>query len=451
MAMNPRVFREYDIRGVADRDLSDDFARDLGRAIGAHLARAGARRIAVGRDCRVSSPRLHAALTTGLLQAPLQIIDVGIVPTPALYFAPFHFELDGGVMITGSHNPPEDNGFKIMRGRATIYGPEIQKLREIIEARHFTGGIGVTESRDVITPYLAYAKEHVDLGARRPKVVVDAGNGMGGLTAGPLYRSLGFDVTELYCEPDGRFPNHHPDPTIPANVADLIATVQRTGAEVGIAFDGDADRIGVVDARGRIIWGDQLMILFAREILRAQPGATFVSEVKCSQALYDEIAKAGGQAIMWKVGHSLIKTKMKESGAVLAGEMSGHIFFAHRWLGFDDAVYAGARLLELLSKTDRTLAELVDTLPVMVNTPELRVDMPDDVKFDVVRKVTAAFRARLPIVDVDGVRVKFARGWGLVRASNTQPALVLRFEAETPELLAQYRAETEAEIARARG
>jgi phosphomannomutase/phosphoglucomutase len=281
-------------------------------------------------------------------------------------------------------------------------------------------------------------------------VVVDAGNGMGGLTAGPLYRSLGFDVVELHCQPDGRFPNHHPDPTMPENMTELAHKVISERAELGIAFDGDADRIGVVDARGRILWGDQLMILFARAILSQQPGATFVGEVKCSQALYDEIAKAGGNAVMWKVGHSLIKQRMKELGAVLAGEMSGHIFFAHRYLGFDDGVYAGARLLELLSHETRSLAQLVDTLPVMLNTPEIRADVPDDLKFELVKRVTARLRAHGEVNDIDGARIRLPGGWGLVRASNTQPALVLRFEAESAARLNEIRALVEHELAAAR-
>ncbi len=441
--MNPRTFREYDIRGVADRDFPDDLVRDIGRAVGTHLARGGARRIALGRDCRVHSPRIHKALLEGLLETPLLIIDVGIVPTPVLYYAPFYWDLDGGVMITGSHNPPEDNGFKVLRGKTTIHGAEIQKIRELVESRHFTGGAGRVEERDIVRPYLDNARSRIQLGSRRPKVVVDAGNGAGGVVAAPLYRELGFDVTELYCEMDGRFPNHHPDPTVEANVADLKRTLTEKQAEVGIALDGDADRIGVVDARGRIVWGDQLMILFARAILAEQPGATFVSEVKCSQALYDEIEKAGGKAIMWKVGHSLIKSKMKEVGAVLAGEMSGHIFFAHRYLGFDDAIYSGARLLELLSREERTLSDLVDTLPKMINTPEIRLELPDDLKFEVVRRVTERFKKSHDVVDVDGMRVKFDGGWGLVRASNTQPALVMRFEAVDERRLGEIRSSVE--------
>ncbi|MFH0899083.1 MAG: phosphomannomutase/phosphoglucomutase [Pseudomonadota bacterium] len=444
--MNPRVFREYDIRGMADRDLSDEFSNDLGRAIGTHLHRAGARRIVLGRDCRLSAGRLHQALLEGLMSTPLAIVDVGVVPTPVLYYAAFHFDMDGGVQITGSHNPPEDNGFKVLRGKTTIHGAEIQELRQLIDRRDFVSGKGTYETEDVVRPYIDFAKQQLRIGSRRPKVVVDAGNGVGGIAAIPLYREIGFDVVPLFCEPDGSFPNHHPDPTVEANVATLRAVLASENAEVGIALDGDADRLGVVDQKGRIVWGDQLMILFARSILAEHPGATFVSEVKCSQALYDEIERAGGRAIMWKVGHSLIKSKMKESGAVLAGEMSGHIFFANRYLGFDDAIYSGARLLELLSHDERTLAALVDTLPRMVNTPEIRVEMPDDIKFEVVRRVTERFRRDYPVVDIDGMRVKVDDGWGLVRASNTQPALVMRFEASSQERLAALRSMVETEI-----
>ena len=451
--MNPRVFREYDIRGVADRDLDDAFTRDLGRAIGTHLVRSGgAKKVTLGRDCRVTSPRLHEALLAGLLETGLDVIDVGIVSTPLLYFSVFHFDgsnVGGGVQITGSHNPPEDNGFKVLRGKTTIHGAEIQALRRLVETRDFVRADrpGTVEERDIQQAYLDHAVDHLRLGPRRFKVVVDAGNGTGGVTCVPLLRRLGFDVTPLYCEMDGLFPNHHPDPTVEANVEALRRKVAEVGAEVGIALDGDADRIGVVDARGRIVWGDQLMILFARAILAEQPGATFVSEVKCSQALYDEIARAGGRAIMWKVGHSLIKAKMKEEGAVLAGEMSGHIFFAHRYLGYDDAIYSAARLVELLSRGDRTLAEHVDTLPVLHNTPEIRLDCPDDIKFEVVRRAAARFAERHEVIAVDGARIEFAQdeggGWGLVRASNTGPVLVMRFEAATPARRDEIRAYVE--------
>jgi phosphomannomutase/phosphoglucomutase len=444
--MNPRVFREYDIRGNGDADFPDDFVADLGRATGAYFADRGARRITLGRDCRLTSPRIHAAMKRELLASGLDVIDVGIVHTPALYFSVFHLETDGGVMITASHNPAEDNGFKIVAGRTTIYGAEIQKLRERIEKRAFRTGAapGKATDHDILKDYVAYIANNIQLGPRRFKVVIDGGNGTGGVAALPILKTLGIDVEDIYCDPDGRFPNHHPDPTVPANLADLVAKVRATGAEVGIALDGDADRIGAVDAKGRIIWGDQLVILFGRDILTRKPNAKFVSEVKCSQALFDDLTARGGTAIMWKVGHSLIKAKMREEQADLAGEMSGHMFFAERWFGFDDAVYAAMRLVELLTRSNKTLAELYDTLPVLYNTPEIRMICPDDLKFEVVNRAKGWFRERYAIVDIDGVRIQFQEagknvGWGLIRASNTGAVLVLRFEADSDARLAEIK------------
>jgi phosphomannomutase/phosphoglucomutase len=455
MPLNPACFRAYDIRGVADRDLDDGVCDQLGRAIGTAARRAGARVLALGRDGRLSSPRIHAALRAALLATGVDVVDVGIVPSPVLYFAPLHWQLDGHVMITGSHNPAEDNGFKLALGGHPLHGDAIQALLRLIDAGDFdiANAPGSVEERDAVTPYIDYCRDSLQLGARRFPIVVDAGNGAGGPTAIALYRAMGFEPTELYCDIDGEFPHHHPDPTVPANLADLQAKVKATGAEAGIALDGDADRIGAVDGNGRILWGDQLMILFGRAILADKPNATFIAEVKCSQSLFDELARAGGNAIMWKVGHSFIKAKMKQTGADLAGEMSGHIFFANRYLGYDDGIYAGARLLELLSCGDRTLAQLYDTLPVMVNTPEIRVDCPDDVKFDVVAGAAARLRARSDvksIVDVDGARALFDGGWGLVRASNTGPCLVVRCEATDAARLNEIRGIIEGEIEAAR-
>jgi phosphomannomutase/phosphoglucomutase len=439
--MNPRIFRQYDIRGVADRDLDDELTGDLGQALGTLLRRDGQRELALGRDCRLHSPRLHAALLAGLLRSGIDVVDIGIVPSPLLYFAVHHLGLGGGAQITASHNPPGDNGFKLLRGTASLHGSGLQELRALIERRDFLHGSGSARAVDIRPAYADFVRARLQLGPRRFPVVLDAGNGTGGVVAEPLVRSLGFPVTGLYCDMDGSFPHHPPDPTVPEHLADLIAEVQRQGAELGLAFDGDADRLAVVDSRGRVIWGDQLMILLARAILADEPGATFVCEVKSSKALYDEIERAGGKAIMWRVGHSQIKEKMREVGAALGGEMSGHLFFAHRYLGFDDAIYAATRLLELLSRSEQPLAAHVDALPRFHNTPELRVRVPESIKLELCRRAAQELH-RLPdaqVIDVDGARVHFPGAWALVRASNTEAAVVLRFEAETAERLAAVR------------
>ncbi len=423
----------------------------MGRAFGTLAGDAGRRRISVGRDCRLTSDRYAEALIAGIRSTGLDVVDIGVCPTPLMYFSLFHWDLDGGIQITGSHNPADHNGFKLCLGTDALHGEQIQSLRACFEAGRFRSGAGAIEARPVAPVYQDYVVQAIGPLARPVVVTVDAGNATAGPVAPAIYRRLGAQVTELFCDMDGRFPNHHPDPTLPENVQHLIRAVTDSQAELGIAFDGDADRIGVVDPAGRIVWGDELLVIFGRDVLARNPGAVIVSEVKCSQRLYDDIARHGGRGIMWKAGHSLLKAKMRETGALLGGEMSGHIFFKERYFGYDDAIYAGARLLEILARTGRTVPELLADLPPSHTTPELRVDCPDDVKFAVVERVRERFRAEgREIIDVDGVRVRFPHGWGLVRASNTQPVLVLRFEAETPEELLAYRRTVEDVVAAVR-
>ncbi len=459
--INPEIFREYDIRGIAEKDLTDPATTIIAQAFAKYLHPLGARTVTIAYDVRHSSLRIREAFIKGLSGSGLDAIDIGLCPTPALYFSLFHLKPDAGVMITASHNPSEFNGFKLCVGTSTIYGEEIQKVQRIAEdlgtqqraksSGH--GAQGCITDHPIMPEYITCLKNaftryrHVPL-----KVVLDAGNATAGLAAPEVIRAMGCEVIELFSEPDGTFPNHHPDPTEPENLESLIATVKKHKADVGMAFDGDADRIGVVDGDGSILWGDQLMILFARDILRERPGATFVSEVKCSQAMYDDIRANGGNAIMWKTGHSLIKAKMKEAAAVLAGEMSGHLFFADRYFGFDDAIYAACRLVELLKKEKSrdsavTLSSLGQKLPQMLNTPEIRVACPDSIKFTVVEKVKEIFLSGAnlsmkpkEVITVDGVRAVFDNGWGLVRASNTQPVLVMRFEAKDRSSLDSIRA-----------
>ncbi len=434
LQFNPQIFREYDIRGVVNKDLTPDIVRTLGRGFGTHMVQLGRRELIVGRDGRLSSKSFADALTEGLISTGCNVVDIGLCPTPVYYFSVFHLNKDGGMMVTGSHNPPEFNGFKVSVGKSTIFGEEIQNLKRLIEKGEFVAGKGKLSKEEIIRPYQDCIKKDIHI-EKRMRVVIDAGNGTAGVVAGPLLRDLGCELKELYCEVDGRFPNHFPDPTIPENLKVLRDCVKKTRADVGIGYDGDADRIGVVDDQGNILWGDQLMILFSREILKDREGAAFVAEVKCSQNLFNDVEKHGGKAMMWKTGHSLIKEKMREEKAVLGGEMSGHIFFADRYFGYDDAIYASCRLIELLSKTDKKLSQLLSDVPKTFITPEIRVDCPDEIKFRVVETVREALRKDHPVIDVDGVRVKYEDGWGLVRASNTQPALVLRFEALTQDRL----------------
>jgi phosphomannomutase/phosphoglucomutase len=437
--MKAHVFREYDIRGTVPDELNEGTVEPLGRAIGTYYGERGVRRISLGHDCRLSSPALAEWLCEGLMATGMEVVHVGMVPTPLLYFSLHHLDVGGGVQITGSHNPPEFNGFKVCLGSASVHGEGIQEIRHICESGRFRKGSGKRDSAEVKRPYVEYIAGNISRGAVRRKAVVDAGNGAGGKIAHELYERLGFEILPLFCEPDGRFPNHHPDPTIPENLSDLIATVGASSADLGIGFDGDADRIGVVDHEGEVIWGDQLMILFSRDLLTRHPGAKIIGEVKCSQVLYDDIEKHGGKPIMWKAGHSLIKSKMKEEGALLAGEMSGHLFFGERYFGYDDAIYAGARLLEILSKTEKSLKDLLSDVPRMVNTPEIRLDCPEERKSAVVNALAEAFKKDHDVIDVDGARVLFDGGWGLIRASNTQPVLVLRFEAQKQETLDKIR------------
>ncbi len=447
--LKPTIFREYDIRGIAETELLNADVADLGRALGSKLRRKSGNRVNLGRDCRLSSPRLRDALLQGLVGAGCEVTDIGVVPTPLLYYSAHLMESDGAVMITGSHNPAEFNGFKSMSGTASIHGEEIQELRRLIEARDFTTGHGSHRSVDVTEAYVDEISAQFNF-ERRVKVVLDGGNGTAGPVAHRLFKRLNCEVTELFFEMDGHFPNHHPDPTVPENLEHLRTAVRERGADLGIAFDGDSDRIGAIDENGEVVYGDLLLLIYGREILTRKPGATFIGEVKCSQVLYDELKRLGGNPIMYKTGHSLIKTKMKQEHAELAGEMSGHMFFADRYFGYDDALYAACRLIEIVAKSGKPLSAQFAGLPKMVCTPEIRVDCPDETKFKVVERVTERFRKTHRILDVDGVRVLFEKGWGLVRASNTQPVLVLRFEAENEALLKQYRAEVEAAVEEAK-
>lgn len=436
--MNPEIFREYDIRGVAGKDMTESEVVLIGKGIGTFLRKNECKIITVGRDCRLSSDLYASKLIEGLMSCGCNVIDIGICPTPVLYFSIQHLSQEGGVMVTASHNPGQYNGFKICMGTGSVHGEDIQKILGIIKDNAFIEGKGSQSYSDVIPAYQKYVEENIAI-KRRLKIGLDAGNGTAGVVALPIMKTMNLEVHDIFCEMDGTFPNHEADPTVLKNMKDLIALVKEKNLDVGIGYDGDGDRIGVIDERGNIVYGDRLMILFAREILSRKPGATFISEVKCSQTLYDDIEKNGGRAIMWRTGHSLIKKKMKEENAELAGEMSGHMFFADRYLGYDDATYASLRLLEILSGTDKTLSELLSDIPKTFTTPEIRVECPDDKKFAVVKKITQYFRTRYKVIDIDGVRVLFEDGWGLVRASNTQPALVLRFEAISEKRLSEIR------------
>lgn len=433
--MNNEIFREYDIRGDVERDLTDDVVRNIGRAFSSYMKDRGKKNASVAYDCRLSSGHYRDLLVEAMVESGLEVTDIGLVPTPLFYYSLFNLDVEGGIMVTGSHNPPTMNGFKVAVGRSTIFGEEIQEIRKIIEAEKFVKGRGSQHGYvGIVEDYYAYLRSNIKIG-KRFKVVIDAGNGTGGVIASPILKEFGQEVTELFCDMDGNFPNHFPDPTVENNLAALIKTVIEEKADVGIGYDGDADRIGVVDEKGGIIWGDYLMLIFSRNVAKKNRGATFISEVKCSRNLFEDIEKNGGVPIMWKAGHSLIKQKMKETGALMGGEMSGHIFFADRFFGYDDAIYATLRFLEIMEEEGRPVSELLSGLPKTWSTPELRVECADNVKFDVVRELTDRYREKYRVIDIDGVRAVMDDGWGLVRPSNTQPMLVLRFEADSPAAL----------------
>ncbi|MEP7381488.1 MAG: phosphomannomutase/phosphoglucomutase [Gemmatimonadota bacterium] len=445
MAITPGIFRQYDIRGVVGEDLTTEAARALGCAYAAYLATHGiVGSVAVGRDNRPSGDALRDALVDGLTACGVDVIDIGIVPTPLLYWSLHHLPVVGGIQITGSHNPPEYNGFKLSVGKESLHGSGIQTLLRYISEGRFPSGAGTVRYESVFAGYNDDIIARIGPLARKLSVVFDAGNGAGALVAEPLFSRLGVTGHYIFCDSDGTFPNHHPDPTVVENLQDLIAAVHDTGADLGIAFDGDADRIGLVDGEGRIIWGDHLLILYARDVLaRTGKGQPIIFDVKCSQALPDAITRAGGRPVMWKTGHSLIKDKMKELLAPLAGEMSGHMFFSEGFYGHDDALYGAARLLRIVAESGRSVAELLSDVPPFFSTPEIRVECGDDRKFALVEAAAQHFTAIHDVIVVDGVRVLFGDGWGLIRASNTQPILVTRYEAVSAERLTAIREEME--------
>ena len=464
LTIRPSIFREYDIRGIAGKDLTPEFAYCLGRAYAVLLSGQTSvdksRKkllVSAGWDCRLSSDAYAKSLVAGLTEGGLDVVKLGVCPTPLTYFSVFHLNLDGGIMVTGSHNPADYNGFKICVGKTTIHGQKIQEIRGLMEkiaagTLTFPTGKSMGQTQDY--PIIEKYTEHLVKNARslkKKKIVIDAGNATASTVAPELFRRLGADVVPLFCDLDGRFPNHHPDPTVPENLKDLVKKVLEEKADFGLAFDGDSDRLGVVDNKGKILFGDELMVLFSRNILKEIPGATIISEVKSSHRLYNDIAEKGGKPIMWKTGHSLIKSKMKETGAVLAGEMSGHLFFADRYFGYDDAIYAALRVYEIASDASAPLSSLLEDLPLTVSTPEIRVDCEEEKKFRLVEETKKRLAAKHKMTDIDGVRVDFGDGWGLVRASNTQPVLVLRFEAPTAPRLAEIRTIVETALQEAAG
>lgn len=442
--LNPQIFREYDIRGIADKDLTDDVVFSIGQGYGTYIqdklqsqsSKHKTDDVLIGRDNRLSGERVRNALIDGLVSTGCDVIDLGVIPTPVFYFSAFQYDKNAGIMITGSHNPPEFNGFKIGLNKTTIFGEEIQSLRKLIESGKFKSGKGKVSQLNPVSDYIKMILSKVKIKSGL-KVVFDPGNGTAGIVIEDLFSKMGVDSAFINITPDGTFPSHLPDPTIPEYMKDLKSTVFELDADLGIGYDGDADRIGCIDDKGDIVWGDKLLAIFAADIIKRKPNAKIVFEVKCSQGLIEYIKSIGGIPLMWKTGHSLIKAKMKQEGAAIAGEMSGHMFFADDYYGYDDAIFASARLLKILSEADRPLSKLVAEIPFYYSTPEIRIDCPDEMKFEVTKNIRDFFKEKYATIDIDGVRVIFPDGWGLVRASNTQPVLVLRFEAKSLERLTE--------------
>jgi len=430
------MFRMYDIRGIADKDLNDEAVEQIGLAYGTFMKRQNRKIVSVGRDVRLSSERIKNALIKGITATGIDVIDIGVCPTPVVYFSIIHLNTDGSVMVTGSHNPIEFNGLKMNLGILSLYGDDIQHLKSLIGKNDFETGTGKVTIKDIIADYKEMLKERIDL-ARPFKIVIDAGNATAGPIAPEIFRHLGCEVIELYTEPDGRFPNHLPDPTVMKYIKDLQRKVLEEKADFGLGYDGDSDRVGLIDEKGNPVYADKILALLSRDVLERKPGSTILFDVKCSQMLPEEIEKAGGKSIMWKTGHSLMKKKMKEEKAPLAGEMSGHIFFKDGFFGFDDGIYVSLRLTAFLSRQTKTVSQLVDEFPQFVSTPEVRIGCPDEEKFRIVGELVENFRKDYRVIDVDGARVEFGDGWGLVRASNTQPVLVMRFEAKTEKRLGE--------------
>jgi len=431
MNLNQYIFREYDIRGKVSDDFPPELVEALGKGFGTYIKRSGGQEIALSGDVRLTTPDLMAQFKTGVLSTGVDVIKIGILPTPANYYSMFSLGVAGAVQITGSHNPPEFNGFKLSRDKKAVFGEAIQEIRVIIEKEDYETGEGTEASYDILTKYKRMIASKIDI--KKPmKVVMDCGNAAGAICAPEIFKNLNVDLTELYCDVDGTFPNHHPDPTVKENLVDLISLVKQGSYDIGLAFDGDADRVGVVDETGDIVWADQLLALFLPEVV--EEGDEILYDVKCSQALEEMIIKYGGKPVMWKTGHSLIKQRMSELNCKLGGEMSGHIFFADDYFGYDDAIYVAARIVQTLSRTDQKLSQLKAELPKYYSTPEMRLEVEsDEEKFRIAKEAVAYFTENYDCSTVDGVRIKFGDGWGLVRSSNTQPVIVCRFEANTAE------------------